>query len=211
MKTTVLAPSYYTSWYPTRYLYYSAQRYNVPIKWYGTQKPYPGRFGVQIIDLLNELTRVDTSHVIYTDSSDALFLSDLSEIECKYRDMNIQSGILLSRERSGICIGGIVAQTDALYQALVQLALYIVEDLDGDNPQVRWRAAVRAGDIHADLDECSEIFQVVDEPLLGVVGDRVYNARTATYPSILHFAGGYTHPEQGKADRIEPYWKKLGY
>lgn len=210
MNLTVLAPSYYTSWYPTRYLQYSAQRYSIPITWYGSHKPYPGWFGIQIIDLLEELSEVDTSHVLYTDASDAIFLSDLSEVACKYVDMDVQSGILISRECSGVCAGGIMAETDVLYQALAQLALYSIDDPDSSNPQVRWRAAIADNYVQADIDEQSNIFQVVDEPL-AVMDGRVYNTRTGNYPSILHFAGGYTDPAQGKAALIEPYWKRLGY
>jgi hypothetical protein len=54
------------------------------------------------------------------------------------------------------------------------------------------------------------IFHVSDSPFK-VVGSRIYNIRCATFPCILHFAGGYTDPEQGKALLIEPTWNALGY
>jgi hypothetical protein len=216
MSITVLAPAYYNSLYPVRYLDQSAKRYGIDVHWYGLGKPYPGWYDVQIIDLLDELAKVITPHVLYTDASDAIFLSGLDEIWQKYVDMDMPD-ILMSKELSGANAGGILAYKDSLIGELEYLRQYIIDGPDPDNPQERWRALIADSkpstrDAYIKLDQESEIFQVVDEPLdmVDILGG-VYNPRTVNYPSILHFAGGYTSSIDGKARLIEPYWSKLGY
>jgi len=209
MSITVLAPAYYSSMYPVRYLAESAKRYGTDVKWYGLGKPYPGWYNVQIIDLLEELAHVTTSHVLYTDASDAIFLTNLDDLKKKYFGMS-SPAILISRERSGVCAGGILANTKALKHTLNEIRQYKIDVPDSDNPQVRWRHFIANELTPTMVDGHSEIFQVVDEPL-DIVDGRVFNPRLDTYPCILHFAGGYTDPTNGKAALIEPYWKQLGY
>jgi len=215
MSITVLAPAYYTSMYPVRYLAESAKRYGIDVKWYGLGKPYPGWYDVQIIDLLEELAHVTTSHVLYTDASDAIFLTNLDEIWWKYiacaKGPRVFSQMVVSKEQSGICAGGWISSREEAIYTLDFLRSHKPQNVeDSDNPQVRWRTNVTKQFLAVGIDYSRDIFQVVDEPL-DIVDGRVFNPRLDTYPCILHFAGGYTDPTNGKAALIEPYWKQLGY
>lgn len=211
---TVLAPAYYSSMYPVRYLAKSAKFHGIDVHWYGLGKPYPGWYDVQITDLLDELAKVTTSHVLYTDASDALFLTGLKEIEQKYVEMD-RPDIVISCETSGVNAGGLLAHKDSLQKELEYLRHYKIGGSDPFNPQERWRAFISdditsPSDSWIKIDYQREIFQIADEPV-DVKGYRVYNPRTNTFPCILHFAGGYTSPVDGKAEQITPIWRALGY
>lgn len=206
---TVIAPAFYPDLYNVRYLAESAERHKVPVKWYGQGLPYKGWFDVQVDCLLNLIPEIPTSHVLYTDASDAFFCSDLVEITGKYLHMG-EPKILVSQERSGVCAGGWLAEKTKICETLSVLKYFRPEDPDPDNPQVRWRKALESKIIGADSDVACDIFQVVDEPLQ-VKNGRIFNPRTVRYPSVVHFAGGYTDPVGGKAAQIEPYWRELRY
>jgi hypothetical protein len=212
---TVLAPAFYTGpnepQWSTRYLRRSAARHNVPIAWYGTGEPYRGWLDVQLTRLLFAIEHVTTSHILYTDSSDAVFLAGLDEIAHKLRGAP-RDLILMSVESDGqVCAGGWLAHRGMAVDALEWLSSW---PFDGDesNPQVRWREAIEDGQIEVERDYERHVFQVADEPLkvyhrtLGV-----YNPRTESNPCVLHWAGGYTDPSTGKSALIEPVWKELGY
>ena len=218
MSITVIAPAYYQSLYPVRYLVESAKRHGVDIYWYGLGKSYTDWFNIQLIDILELLPSIKSTHVLYTDASDAILLGNLAEINTKYLLLD-QQPILLSRERSGICAGGWIAEKQALKEALEWLVFRMDKfDIGPDprNPQERWRYGVESGELRKWLgftpavDEKSEIFQVVDEPL-EIKDGRVYNPRTNRYPSIIHFAGGYSDPQVGKYEIMKDYLIGLGY
>lgn len=200
MSITVLAPAFYTDpeW-STRYLRRSAARHNVPVTWYGVGEPYRGWHDVQLVRLLAELRKLDTSHVLYTDSSDVVVLADLDRIGKHYRDLG-RPEILISVERSGdggVNAGGWMGQTDAAIAALEWL---LRMDGDESNPQLRWREAIRECAISAQADVDSDVFQAGGELVIGEWA-----------PCVWHACGGYTDPRVGKAALIEPVWRALGY
>lgn len=204
---TVLAPAYYPSESKVKYLTKTAEYYGIPLKLYGVEQPYKGWINVQIDELINQLEELETSHFIYTDASDAFFLSDLDEIINKYKGYG-RPPILFSLEQDGINAGGWMGEVIAGIEALRILQ---GEDFSKiSNPQIRWRMAVSKCRIKIATDDFSSIFQV-SGPELKVIGKRLYNPITCRMPSIVHFAGGYTDPETGKAELIEPVWNKLGY
>lgn len=207
MSITVLAPAFYTDpeW-STRYLRRSAERHGVPVTWYGVGEPYRGWPQVQIHSLLDELRKVTTSHVLYTDSSDAVFLSGLDEIEHKYIADLGNPEVLMSVESDGLNAGGWMAQTDCAIDSLV----WIRDWQHSDNPQTRWRDAAASGELPVEKDLSRAVFQVADEQLFVHQG-RVTTHVNGPYPSVLHWAGGYTDPKVGKAALIEPTWRLLGY
>lgn len=79
-------------------------------------------------------------------------------------------------------------------------ALRIVdkEYIDGD-PQVRWREAARDKRIDVTKDKKSTVFQV------GMEDNELKDT------CLLHLAGGFSDPTEGKKAIIEPIWHMLGY
>jgi hypothetical protein len=216
VSVTVLAPAFYDNHeWATRYLRQSAERHGVPITWYGVGEPYRGWHDVQLVRLLAELRKVDTSHVLYTDSSDAMFLTSLDEIERTYvRELGNPALLISVEHDGGVNAGGWMGQTQWAIDALDWLNNWT---FDGDdyNPQNRWREALVSGELFgAEKDLSRAVFQVADETLFwGVPGmpGRVQTIHSRSYPAVLHWAGGYTDPKIGKAALIEPVWRELGY
>lgn len=217
LSLSVLAPAFYPSTYSTRYLVSSAARQGITVQLYGLGQPYRGWLDVQIHSLRMELDRVRTTHVMYVDGSDTILLSPLREIVDKYVADLGEPPILASVERDGMNAGGILAEVGALKAALDVLAEVGTFDwADADsNPQTRWREAIAKGYVDVVFDSKSEIFQVTGNGPLDVVPDigqgRVYNSATETWPCVLHFAGGYSDPQTGKSDQIDPIWSALGW
>lgn len=212
MSITVLAPAFYPDpeW-STRYLRRSAERHGVPITWYGVGEPYRGWYDVQLVRLLAELRKVETSHVLYTDSSDAIILAGLDEIERVYMRELGNPELLISVEHDGeVNAGGWMGQTQWAIDALDWLCNWT---FDGDdyNPQNRWRETLASGELFGvEKDLSRAVFRVADEQLFVHQG-RVTTHVNGPYPSVLHWAGGYTDPKVGKAALIEPTWRLLGY
>lgn len=227
---TVLAPAFYTGpgepeW-STRYLRRSAARHNVPIAWYGMGEPFRGWLDVQLTRLLFAIKHVTTSHILYTDSSDAVFMTSLDEIASKLRGAP-RDLILMSVEADDqVCAGGWLAHRGMAVDALEWLLSW---PFDGDesNPQVKWREAIEDGQIDVERDYERHVFQVADEPLIvdphviiptppglnlrRVLEPMIRRPGKHTYPCLVHWAGGYTDPNTGKSALIEPVWKELGY
>lgn len=201
MSYTILAPAFYNSWDKVKYLKQSAERWKVPITFYGFGEPYKGWYDVQLDRLLKELQFTNSDYILYTDASDALVNGPL--------DLPT-TGLLGSEEADGqFCAGGWLA--DRMYAIeCLKLVKGSFPTKDISNPQEKWRVAIAEHRVHMKLDHHRKIFQVADEPL-DIVDGRIYNPRTNTFPFIVHWAGGYTDPEVGKAALIEPYWKQLGY
>jgi hypothetical protein len=74
--------------------------------------------------------------------------------------------------------------------------------------------------MEVEIDNIATIFQVTGNGNIAVLPEpegeievkpRIYNATYDEWPCLLHFAGGYTDPQVGKAALIEPLWKALGY
>lgn len=220
MTITVLAPAFYDNpeW-STRYLRISAERHGVPIRWYGVGELYRGWIYVQIERLIEELERVDTSHVLYTDSSDVILLSNLDEIEDKYMFDYRNPEMLISVEADGVNAGGWMGRTGDAIDTLKWLADWTFDGDDG-NPQTRWREAIADGEIDVERDVARHIFFVTGSPY-GVADGRITyhdpSIKELGYegigfrPCVLHFAGGYTDPKVGKAALIEPVWRELRY
>lgn len=213
MTITITAPTFYQSLDKVKYLAKSAERNNVPIWWYGLGKPYHGWHDIQIVQLLEELHKIPTSHVLYTDASDVIMLSGLDEIEGKYAAMGCPQLLMSVESDGGVCAGGWMGDRLKMIEALEFLRTFRPKVEDSDNPQVRWRCAVVQGWLEPTVDYMRKIFQVADEvvEVRTGAGGRVYNPRTSNWPCIFHFAGGYTDPEIGKSTLIEPLWKQLGY
>jgi hypothetical protein len=199
---TILAPAFYNDWNKVRYLKQSAERWHVPITFYGFGEPYKGWFDVQVTRLLQEIEKAPTTHVIYTDASDALINGPIPRLD---------SEICYSVEQDiKMCAGGWLGPKNLALQILTLVRDCELDHPDFMNPQERWRAILPKTGHYTWPDYHRSFFQVADEPL-EIQDKRLYNPRTQTFPFIVHWAGGYTDPKVGKAALIEPYWSQLGF
>ena len=165
------------------------------------------------------------THVLYTDSQDALFLAPLTEIIDKYASMNSPPLLFTASDDTNDL--SIYADLDLdwttplCYPAqtcFIGEVSYVIECFSKlghlfseEHAHVE---AWKEGWFRPVLDSSCRIFQNHPE-LRGhencIVKDgRVYNPLTDSYPSILHFGGGHSSWENGKDDRIIPWAKKLG-
>lgn len=206
---TVLAPTFYpNAEHPvTRYFRESAARHQLPVRYYGIGVPYADWFQVQITALLDELHRVTTSHVLYTDASDVVVTAGMDHIRREYERLGEPSA-LISVEPDGVNAGGWIANRN---RAVGILATLRDMDLLTSNPQERWRAAIERRTIsRVARDDESAIFHCMNGGDLEYAKGVGYTVN-GNAPVFLHFCGGYTDPEKGKAEQIEPVWKELGY
>lgn len=206
----VVAPAFYSDIKKVHYLTESATHHGIPLKLYGLRQPYTDWITTHITELRQVLLSIDDDLVFFTDASDALFLGTEAEIVQLYRFFG-SPPLLMSMERDRqINAGGWMGQ-----RGYILACLDAVEECgDSGDPQVRWRTAIRDKNpvlSEVEMDRTSIIFQVGDADRLVKETAGLYNAETGHYPCHLHFAGGYTDPEFGKAAQISPTWKKLGY
>jgi len=193
MKITVVAPAYYPDLAAVNYLADSAGIVGIPVHWYGLRQSYEGWWRVQVTDLIPVLQSLQTSHVLYTDARDAFFCKGLRTIEARYRSLGSPS-LLISVEGDGVNAGGWMGEREAAIEALEK-----IKSMGAENPQTRWRQALAAGWVNAEVDEGSRIFRVVN-------GD--FDPKQG-WPCILHFAGGYCDPHTGKRYVMEPIWQQF--
>jgi hypothetical protein len=193
MQLTILSPTYYKDTEPFKYFELSANHFNIVPHAYGYGRQFTDWIQTHIYGCLDVLYQTVNSHVLFTDSSDVMFLKPKAEIIQRYNRMG-HPPMLVSVEDSGMNAGGWMGETE--------VAIAILEHLKGmdipkaGDPQERWRKAIGRGDIKVDWDFENLIFAVNKWP---------------TDACILHCAGGYSDPKTGRQERLAPIWRELGY
>lgn len=211
--------------------------------------PRPFGFGRQPSDWVDIMLRqmgeqartCPTSHMLYTDSRDAFFLTGLDEIAEKYNAMGCPP-LLMASDCVGFSsyqawydkigwdiskpfpyfqVGGMLCEAKALTDAIDWMfqreACGDWGAMPRDNPPWWCNFMVeRPGELV--IDHGCKIFQSATMCLgdLFVVNPnswevRVHNPRTHSFPCLIHFNGGYTDQVTGKWERMEPMWRQLGY
>lgn len=194
MTLTVLAPAYFPDLSPAHYLVRSAALHELAIEWYGLGTDYHSWYQVQIADLIGQVERAESSHILYTDSRDVIVCGGQTLIEQRYKELG-RPPLLISSETDGLNAGGWMGRRRAALDALGKLLRRT-----GDwNPQTRWREAVADGSVEVVVDDESRVFHVMEGEL------------PRPLPCFLHFAGGYNDPRTGRAERMQPVWEALGY
>lgn len=205
----VIAPAFYPDLARLEYFVKSARKHDVSLTLYGFMEPFKHWVDSHIDACLQQLRKTKSSHVLFTDAVDVIFLAGLAEITEKYRGL-YQPPVLIGFEVSGPNFGGWLGERTAMIDLL-----QLLRQLEGGDPQERLREAMRRDWINVRLDYKRAIFQVVDGSDLEVIqvgnARRIRNNNTGLWPCLLHFAGGYSHPEFGKREQMEPTWKELGY
>lgn len=200
---------------------------------YGVGKGFPG-YKTMMLDYQYEYLKTipsDYTHVLFEDGWDSLMLSDMNEIETKYRTMGSPDMLVSAYFGLGNVSdmapykgmfdetkyyrypnrGGYIGRREyvvEMFKQMVKLPRQTGDDCH--NWYDLWASGWRPM-----LDSRCEIFQVTEEhcEVVTIDGDksrpRLMNRKTASLPSICHFSGGYTSSDTGKDERIKPWAEKL--
>lgn len=195
----IIAPCFYPHIEAEHLKYFvgSSMHHGLMPRMYGLGKQYKDWIDTHITECLTVLRGVDSTHVLFTDACDVVFLKGMSEIENRYQRLGCPP-MLVSVEKTGMNAGGWIGKKNVAIAILEHLSKAFY-NFTGD-PQERWREAIRQRQICVTQDDGNVIFQVASggaEPLADTC--------------LLHFAGGYTDPIVGKQEQIEPLWRSLGY
>jgi len=212
----------------------SCKKFDIPWCGYGTGREFPGYRMMKLewqLEWLKNYKSLSVSggatHVLYTDSWDAFFVRDLWQIQYQYDLMGrpdilssafYQLGNVSDEETRypGVfnhdvryCYpncGGYIAEIPvviAAFECMLTLSRQTNDDC------FNWYDAYAEGWFKPQLDSECRIFQIGDEDV-EVVGDRIHNRYTDSWPCVWHLSGGYTDPETGKDRVLVPYAKRLG-
>lgn len=207
----------------------SCEKFGITPTMYGVGHPWTIYRHIKL-DLQYEFLRDhagDYTHVLYTDSQDAFFLSGIDEIVEKYRAYG-EPPILASASHQLAnvsneklqypdCfkspakyrfphVGGYLAEIPAIVSAfngMLNLERQTSDDC------FNWFDAWQEGWFRPVLDYRCDIFQATTEDCV-MGASRLVNTHTNSCPSILHICGGYNSQETGKDDRLIPWAKKVG-
>lgn len=194
MKISVIAPCFYTKSSSIRYLMLSAARHGIYVNAYGFGDVYKGWIDTHITRCIDKLRSLDSTHVLFTDASDVVFVRGLQEITSRYLRLGHPPMLMSYEVMRGLNAGGWLGEREVAIAILEHLS---TPQYTSGDPQERWREATRLARIRVEADSNQLIFNPEPE----VPRDTC----------IAHFAGGYTSPETGKSEHIEPYWQSLGY
>lgn len=194
--TAIIAPCFYPHAEVAHLKYFvgSSLRHGLSPIMYGLGMPFKDWIDTHITECLKTLHRIDSTHVLFTDASDVVFLQGMDEIEARYGRL-CNPPMLVSVENTGMNAGSWMGQRNVAIAILEHLATSSYS-FTGD-PQERWREAIRQRQVCVAQDKGNMIFQVVTGPLADTC--------------VAHFAGGYTDAVTGKQEQIEPVWRSLGY
>jgi hypothetical protein len=204
MNIQIIAPCFYPDEYYVRYFITSAKRHGIKPYMYGFLLPFRDWIDTHITECLRVLKTecVESTHILFTDASDAIFMQGLDEIQRRYFRLG-KPPMLVSDEETGLNAGGWLGEREVAIEVLE----YLAKQTDGSgNPQDRWRAAVDYGQVFVRYDFGHVIFQVATNAV-----QSVQSPQALADTCVLHFAGGFTDRVVGKQAQIEPLWKTLGY
>jgi len=206
MTLDIIAPAFYPDTSYVEYFLQSAIRHKVPVNLYGLTQPFTHWMDTHVHRCIEVIEGLQSSHVLFTDTSDVIFLAGVDEITQKYEAMGSPPA-LFSVERSGVNGGQWIGERTVMLDILGFLAHF---GTSGD-PQVRIREAIGQGLLTIEGDTKRQLFQVMDDSDARMRNGRIYNIDTGTYPSLAHFAGGYTDHVHGKREQMQPMCRILGY
>jgi hypothetical protein len=234
---TVIFPAVFETWEPVWMMLHTCKRFGIEPKPYGFGDTYDGWVNIKLNRLLEAVKEVETSHVLYTDASDAFFLTGLDEITRKYNDLGCPP-LFMAAEASKFPtymhwynevttwdeslrfpyphVGGRLDERDVLIDALGWM-MERYQDMPGDDC-AWWVRFVKDWPGELKWDSTAEIFMSAGNAGgydpgsdLQVENGRLFNLATGSWPCILHLNGGYSEPGRGKWYALESWWRKLGY
>lgn len=231
MKLAVITACLYPDTKPIHYLQASCDRQGIKLIPHGVGVAFGGWAQTLIsttVPAMRDLQREGYTHVLYTDGSDSIIIAEQDEILARYLRFGLPlclmsadsecfpdcpnanerfTGPLPWRYVNG---GGYIGEIEFIVSMWTRLA----QKYDGDGNHQSW--LVQEWPIDGLLlDHGCGIFQVMDgNPKLYLNGTfrqerRLLNLVSPSYPSVLHFRGGYSDPVTGRDERIEPVWRQL--
>jgi len=224
MRVATMAPCLYPDRSRIRLLDESARKHMIALCGYGVGDTFYGWKNMlthYTLPVMERFLEQGYTHVLYVDGIDSIFMSGLDEIIAKY-DRYGNPPMLMSadgdkpqinslvfagrRPWAFLNAGGWIGEIKFICEQFEVLnADYGDHDADYQNWFVK--AWPRFG---VEVDHDCSIFQSMNgEPYLRPMGKRVLNAVTGTWPSVLHFRGGYCDPETGRESRILPFLKEI--
>lgn len=202
----VISPAFFKNDSLIQYLVKSAERHGIDLRLYGMGETYKGWIDTHITRALQAVSALDSELVMFVDAADVIFLAGPEEIERHYRRQD--ADIVMAKEHSGLNFGGWVGRRDVALSMLSRLAEFMPEEGD---PQVRMRQ-YHASCYSGVVPDEGWIFNV-ESPYsrLKCVNGRITDLWDTRQPCVIHFAGGYFSPTEGRYERMKPYWEGLGY
>jgi hypothetical protein len=214
----------------------SCIKYKIDHIQYGLGQPCPGMSRMMVNMTIPVMERAlgtgMYSHVLYTDSRDAFFCSPLEEVMDKYQRLGSPPAITAASVNSWPLpqlehfypdtgtdyrypqSGGWLGTIECMLRVMRHMSKYtsIVED-----EAAIWQLFYAAGWWRPMIDSHCEIFQVHGQTFsseesmasLTIRNGRLYNTHTGSYPSIVHFSGGYSDPVYGKWPDMIDMWSKV--
>jgi hypothetical protein len=193
MELSIISPAYYKTTRPFKYLLASADRVDINFRYYGFGQDYKDWIQTHIDDCYEQVKwAVNTSHVMFVDAVDVLFLKSAKEIIQRYMMLG-HPPMLVACEKEGMNAGCWLGERDVAVAMLEHLKTLKDIPRAGD-PQERWRYALSCGDIEVFHDASEKIFAVNQWP---------------TDACVLHLAGGYCDPVTGREERLLPIWEEI--
>lgn len=217
----------------------SCRRFGINPRLFGKGTRYSGWVDIMLRQMMHAAMDCPTSHMLYTDSSDAFFLAGLEEITEKYNAMGCPP-LLIGADTQGFStyqawydkvpwneekpfkyfqVGGMLCEAKALYEAICWMFERNQSgdwgEMPGDNPPW-WCNFMVERPRELVIDHDCQIFQNctnVEQSLVvaGVPELRIWNPITNSWPCVLHFQGGYSDQKTAKWYRMEKVWRMLGY
>lgn len=199
---------------------------------YGMGRGFSGYRDVLMERMLEYLKTIPSeySHVIFSDSWDAMMTGPMDEIESKYRDMG-SPDVLMSAyfglgnesdmsKYEGVFDetkhykypnrGGFMGRREAVIDAFEKMSS--CGDATGDDCFLHYRG-YREGWFRPMLDSECQIFHISDYHLSVEDtnnGPRAFNSYTSSNPCVVHLSGGYTDPATVKDAVMIPWAKRFG-
>jgi len=222
MRVAVITPCLYPDDQKIRLLVDSVWKYGITLRAYGIGSAFFDWKRMFLEHTLPTMERLQVdehyTHVLYVDGIDSIFMSGLNEIIAKYERLG-SPNILMSADADQpafntpafngkrpwrfLNAGGFLADIELF----VFRARWLADKYGADGDYQNWFVKDPR---YIVLDNDCSIFQSMNgEPYLLPRCKRVLNAVTGTWPSVLHFRGGYCDPETGRESRILPFLKEI--
>lgn len=239
MKLSVITACLFLDRQPIHWLDDSCKRFGIDLRPYGIGESWTSWPNVKVTRMLECFKREKAdgyTHTLYTDGRDSFFVRPLKVAIDAYEGMGKPSCLMATEPANYprpeltdlfpdpghkfryLGAGQFIGELDYLIWAWEMLQRDYPDGGTEPNNESGWMChAFVTGKFGEGfkLDTDCQIFQSAgnEDCLVGkdvfVSSDGLFNRITDSYPCIVHFNGGYSHPETGKEPAIRPVWEAL--
>jgi len=226
-RLTVVAPAFYPTLRPCRYLIESCRRLNIPINLHGIGEPWPGLNEGKTRRLAREFEKLDSEYFLFSDAKDSFLMAGEDEIVEKYlaiKPEGLSDYVLVSAEKN--CYPQEMAshlypktispwkyvnagQYMGTKQGIIRMleSMMALEIHDDGVDQLRMSMLYVSGSCPMILDTfCSvfqSMFQGTDEDFAWDDDNRLVNIMFDSKPCAVHFNGNWPGIEYSFRERFE--------